>query len=107
MASASPVYSKLPGPNSIRLLRLQPSEDEAALSCSLTVFEDYQTAPPYHCLSYCWGNANDTDTLLCNGVPINITKNLCAALRRLWHQFLANYVWVRMNKGLDVISDAF
>jgi hypothetical protein len=91
--SSTQIHSTLPSVNSIRLLRLQSSDDDGPLSCSLIVVEDYASAPKYHALSYCWGDANDKIELLCNGMPFSATKNLHSALQCLHKKAQSQLVW--------------
>ena len=90
------LYHPLPGPRSIRLLRIYPGADTEPLSCSLKAFEDYRNAPRYHGLSYCWGDVNDTVIVLCNNVSIRITRSLYSALLRLRLRGQVSYIWVSL-----------
>lgn len=67
----------------IRLLKLHKSEDESAIvSCSLETVS--LTKPiPYTALSYCWGESDVTCEILIDGVSVQVTTNLEAALYRL------------------------
>jgi hypothetical protein len=87
------VFSVLPSVNSIRLLCLQSGVDDEPISCSLVVIDDYVSAPEYYALSYCWGDANDTTELTCNGRSFPVTKNLYAALHRLRKKAQSQLVW--------------
>lgn len=67
----------------IRLLKLHQSDDESAVvSCSLETISLVKPIP-YTALSYCWGDPQATGRILINGVSVQVTTNLEAALRRL------------------------
>jgi Heterokaryon incompatibility protein (HET) len=90
----TPLYSTLPSINSTRLIRLHPvSPGGNLLACDLIVVDDYKAAPPYEALSYCWGDPLETVELLCNGQPVQVTKNLHAALFRLCIRSQLKLVW--------------
>ncbi|KAE8443131.1 hypothetical protein EG329_002300 [Mollisiaceae sp. DMI_Dod_QoI] len=91
--SSPKIYSSLPSITSIRLLRLDSGDVDDPLSCSLIVVEDYASAPEYHALSYCWGDAKDKVELLCNGMPFSATKNLRSALLCLRKKTVSELVW--------------
>lgn len=88
------LYTTLPSATSIRLLRLHHGADGDPVSCSLEIIEDYLSAPPYHALSYCWGDQNDLVEVMNNGKPLAVTKNLHAALLRLRQRGQSGLVWV-------------
>lgn len=97
-ATGSLIYRNLPGPNAIRLLRLQPELDHGHIACSLVVREHYAFAPRYECLSYCWGSATDIANISCNGQTLAITQNLHAFLLQLWRNRQSGtspsiYIW--------------
>jgi hypothetical protein len=79
----TPLHTALAGVKSIRLLQLDAGTRDAPISCSLQVVEDCTYAPAYHCISYCWGDANDVVLIQCNGQEFPITRTLHAALVRL------------------------
>ncbi|OTA24663.1 hypothetical protein BTJ68_13339 [Hortaea werneckii EXF-2000] len=66
----------------IRILLLQPSEEEDdALYADLEIVS-LDSEPEYKAISYVWGDASDTTDMSLNGANVNITKSLAAALRR-------------------------
>lgn len=83
----------LPQPESFRLLRLEPADDGKLINCFLNAYEDYRTGPPYQCISYCWGNPQDSIEIQCNNKPFRITKNLHAALRQFRRTGERGYLW--------------
>ncbi|RYP74040.1 hypothetical protein DL771_003229 [Monosporascus sp. 5C6A] len=70
----------------IRILRLQSGAFEEPLRCSIST-TDLDTSPVYNALSYVWGDPSSANTpgntVLLDGHPFPVTKNLLAALRHL------------------------
>ncbi|KAI7722827.1 hypothetical protein KC353_g160 [Hortaea werneckii] len=66
----------------IRILLLQPSEEEDdALYADLEIVS-LDSEPEYKAISYVWGDATDTTVMFVNGGrAIEITRSLAAALR--------------------------
>jgi Heterokaryon incompatibility protein (HET) len=87
------LYATLPSSKSIRLLRLHPDSDEATISCSLVLVDDYASTSEFDALSYCWGDTKDTTIITCNKEPVLITKSLDAALRCLRRRGQGPYLW--------------
>ncbi|KAI7277225.1 hypothetical protein KC345_g6729 [Hortaea werneckii] len=70
------------GKREIRILLLQPSEEEDdALYADLEVVS-LDSEPEYKAISYVWGDASDTTAMFLHGECVKITKSLAAALRR-------------------------
>ncbi|KAI6792182.1 hypothetical protein KC361_g6899 [Hortaea werneckii] len=66
----------------IRILLLQPSQEEhGALYADLEIVS-LDSEPEYKAISYVWRDASDTTDMCLNGQSVKITKNLAAALRR-------------------------
>ncbi|KAF5872490.1 putative het-domain-containing protein [Botrytis fragariae] len=92
-------YSLLPANGEIiRLLRLLPSEDEAApLHCEL---QDYSLrrsttrAHLYEALSYVWGDPDITLPIFVGKKKFQVTVNLYAALLRLRDHSFERILWV-------------
>lgn len=96
------LYSTLPSPQSIRLLRLHPGADDEQISCSLHIIDNHLTSTPYLALSYCWGDNKDLVELPVDKKKLLITKSLYAALHRLRqnqhlfhasHQDQISFIW--------------
>jgi hypothetical protein len=67
----------------IRLLTLIPAKfAESTVECILVALP-LPRAPPYMALSYHWGNLNNTTSIRVNGIELQVTVSLEAALRRL------------------------
>ncbi|KAJ8116605.1 hypothetical protein OPT61_g2010 [Boeremia exigua] len=74
----------------IRLVRLipDPDADEASPTECCLSRECLDDLPPYYALSYVWGDPDLTETIRCNGEPLEVTVNLAKALRRLRQGFV-------------------
>jgi hypothetical protein len=101
MSAATPLYcygDLLPGLDSIRLLRLLPSEDEnAVIQCQLfncSLYESGKRAHPYDALSYVWGKSDKTLPIRIDKLDLPITPNLHEALTRLRHRYIERVIWV-------------
>jgi hypothetical protein len=80
--STPPPYEPL-GDRQIRLVTIDASNPaSSSISCEMTV-HDMSRAPPYKGLSYVWGDAKVTSAIALNGVTVEHTSNLIAALHRL------------------------
>jgi hypothetical protein len=67
----------------IRLIRIEPCANNAnVIQCSLLHVELARTSS-YAALSYCWGSAAQSHSILLDGIQIPITENLYHALYRL------------------------
>ncbi|KAK4171646.1 heterokaryon incompatibility protein-domain-containing protein [Triangularia setosa] len=91
-------YQVLTSPNAIRLLVLEPSQDQnEALRGSLvhTTLEecDCELIEPYTALSYVWGDPAQTGTLTLSGHVFTITATLAAALRDLRDDTRPRRIW--------------
>lgn len=67
--------------DSIRLIVLKPADyrDEATVRCEL-IHVKFRDKPIYEALSYTWGNADDTRTILIDGIEVSVGANLYEAL---------------------------
>jgi hypothetical protein len=87
------ILSRSDGPH-FRLITLFPSQTKDALiTCELNT----HTLSQYHdyeALSYCWGDANHTRPIQCNGTTFSVTSNLEAALLRLRRSDAPRVLWV-------------
>ncbi|KAH0538830.1 hypothetical protein FGG08_004606 [Glutinoglossum americanum] len=77
----------------IRLLELLPGDSEDIPHCRLT-HTSLDHEPQYVALSYAWGDPNNRDTILLDGRPFRVTRNLDIALRNLRGQGLTERLWV-------------
>ncbi|VUC26349.1 unnamed protein product [Clonostachys rosea] len=94
------VYPTIHSPRGIRLLKyVKVAEDGKTMEFSLEAkrwevpeveFEQNRPEPPrnsnqrdFYALSYVWGTSPDKEFIICNGVPVEITRNLYDALSQL------------------------
>ncbi|KAI9154942.1 FAD-linked oxidoreductase ZEB1 [Paramyrothecium foliicola] len=87
-----------PEPPSTRLLRILPGPWAQLISCELHRIS-LKNPPPYKALSYSWNNGDAfsqpvVNSIHCNGVPVLVSANLFAALRRLRGLQLPVDIWV-------------
>lgn len=80
--------------NEIRLLALLPARDttDTTVHCTLST-HFLADAPDYAALSYVWGDANLTRTILVDGQTVHVTTNLADALAQL-RDFGVQTLWV-------------
>jgi len=100
------IYSPLPMPDSIRLLKLERGDSEALLEGTLTIVSLSDPGLSYDALSYTWGNPLDEDSRFfephnnskhyvnCDGKRIEIMKNLRDALWQLRQLGEFPYLWI-------------
>jgi len=90
------VYRPLdPNNNSIRLLKVCPGEPHEPIRCLLSHAELHEHLF-YHALSYTWSPESGKCSIQCNGVDIEIGKNLWDFLRRFrsWNTDENAALWV-------------
>lgn len=86
-ASASPYHTRLlSSKTSTRLLTLRSGSGDDAIKCSLMSI-CLDTNPRYEALSYCWGSPVNSQSVLLNGLLIEVRENLWQAL---WHLRLSH-----------------
>ena len=90
--------SLLPGPDSIRLLRLMPHEDKTApIQCQLVNYSLQESGGGthlYEALSYVWGDPKETLPISINKHDLLVTVNLHAALSHLRDRCFERIIWV-------------
>ncbi|KAF2850545.1 hypothetical protein T440DRAFT_508002 [Plenodomus tracheiphilus IPT5] len=97
-------YQPLPE-NHIRLLRVYPSCKGVVICCSLEVVNllDYEditgkssipNLETYDAVSYVWGSSKGTHRIMCNGVPVYITRNAKDVIERLRHDKESRTLWL-------------
>ena len=84
-------YSHLPE-NSIRVLRLDGTDEKNRLQCTLTGIPLDKTTG-YDALSYAWNDELPTRRISCNGEPMLITASLDGALRMLQGKGWSRPLW--------------
>jgi hypothetical protein len=92
-------YSPLSlGPDSIRLLRLMPDQDDTAdIRCELFEYSlqsSCKASHLYEALSYVWGSPGEKLPIFIHGHSFDVTVNLRAALSRLRNHSMERTLWV-------------
>lgn len=92
------LYKKLaPNRRNIRLLRLLPGQPEdPTIRCQLHECSLLDASGHYKALSYAWGSdvPGDEQMVYCNGVIVDVTLNLYAALHNLRDATTVLSIWV-------------
>ena len=81
------------GKKEIRLLTLQPGRRDEPIKCDLSVVR-LDDDPPYEALSYTWGDAAVTASILLRGTSTKVTINLHGALLHLRNKSLPRNLWI-------------
>lgn len=84
---------KLGASSNIRLLELLPHCTSGPLSCILRVAQ-LSDSPTYTAVSYVWGDAGVTDTILVDGSTFNVRRNLWNLLDQLRHDQHPGGLWI-------------
>ncbi|KAH7412331.1 heterokaryon incompatibility protein-domain-containing protein [Phaeosphaeria sp. MPI-PUGE-AT-0046c] len=63
------------------------------MKCKLSTF-NLNSPPPFHALSYVWGDASQTTPIHVNDIELEVIKSLAAALRRLHREVHIDYIWI-------------
>ncbi|EXL65084.1 hypothetical protein FOPG_18678 [Fusarium oxysporum f. sp. conglutinans race 2 54008] len=82
-----------PFKHEIRLLNLLPAASGDVIACSL-FHASLDDNPQYAALSYVWGDTKDKHTILLDGTPFTVTRNLEIVLRRMRSRNLTQPLWV-------------
>lgn len=77
-------------PGQIRLLHLHSGNEDIRFTLEAVNLSD---TLDYEAISYCWGDANDTVTVYCDGLPLQVTNSLFTALKRLRVQDGPRVLW--------------
>jgi hypothetical protein len=86
-------WQPLGGAGRFRLVKLSPGSGEEPLECSLLTCDIQGHEVSYQALSYTWGDKALTETILCAGGPIKITRNLRSALCRIRSKSESLLIW--------------
>ncbi|KAF0322386.1 het domain-containing protein, partial [Colletotrichum asianum] len=85
-------YDGLPEGKWTRILLLEPGAYDDPVSCSLYL-TPFQSAE-YEAISYVWGSTQDTDSVVCQGLEIDVTANLVQSLRQVRYADRPRHLWV-------------
>lgn len=97
------IYQSLPQGHSIRILILEPGDDDQMIFGRLEIINLDETSD-FEAISYVWGSTRKRRTIFCNQVATRITQNLFEALRRIRHPSSPRAVWadaICINQGDD------
>ncbi|KAF4809533.1 Heterokaryon incompatibility protein 6, OR allele [Colletotrichum tropicale] len=75
-----------------RILLLEPGAYDDPVSCSLYL-TPFQSAE-YEAISYVWGSTQDTGSIVCQGLEIDVTANLVQSLRQVRYADQPRHLWV-------------
>jgi hypothetical protein len=87
-------YSSLDGKGDIRMLCLHPGQPDDELQGTLEPLWINDQKKHYEAISYCWGDASDLSTMVCNGRKLTITKSSAAVLKRVRLKSNPRLVWI-------------
>jgi hypothetical protein len=76
----------------IRLLVLLPDSGSQQVCCRLEAF-DISASLKYETISYAWGDPNDVEYVVCDGLKIQATKSLHCALQHLRYTDKERVLW--------------
>ncbi|KAF2663438.1 HET-domain-containing protein [Microthyrium microscopicum] len=85
-------HSPLPDGKFMRLLRLLPGDFDDPVKCEIITTE-FDVAPAYEPISYCWGTAKWKEEITVDGKPFPITISLYDALRHFRRQMVPRILW--------------
>ncbi|KAF2107901.1 heterokaryon incompatibility protein-domain-containing protein [Lophiotrema nucula] len=87
------IYSPIPGPDYIRIIKLLPGQKTDGIKCKLVIMPVGDDTQPYEAISYVWGDPNDTAPIECNGSIVQVTRNLEDALRIFRYETRERTLW--------------
>jgi hypothetical protein len=87
------LYDSTLSESTIRLLQLEPGSGDDPIRCSMVV-KSLGRGVIYNALSYTWGDSNTKQEIFCDGLRLDITQNLHAALRQLREDDRTQLLWV-------------
>jgi hypothetical protein len=80
-------YDTLPGPHSIRLVTIHPTENITdSIKCSIETVDLIAEKNKYDAISYSWGmddGSGDAFSLTLDDAPFSVTQNLWDGLKRI------------------------
>ncbi len=91
--SVSNLYSEAVVDNFIRVLELEPGNEEDPLICNLRIVSLSDAADTYEAISYVWGDPNDLKSISCNSIQHHIPASLELALKFIRHTAGRRALW--------------
>ena len=92
VAASKIIYSPISA-GQVRTITLHRGDSSDPLWCSLNEVS-LEDSPRYQALSYVWGSKEDPATVILNGQPFQVTKNLDEALKQLRSPTVDHTLWV-------------
>lgn len=89
-----PLYTPLPNPDSIRLLKIHPGKPGQEITCTLHLACLSDDLPHYEALSYVWITRPGEKSITCDGYKKDVPVNLHDALEQLRYPRQHRVVWV-------------
>src|SRR5258708_5620739 len=86
-------YDQLETTKHFRLIELLPGDVSDPLTCRLTSFP-FDASPPYHTISYTWGDGNDLHAISLNEVSFAVTTNVRDVLYIVRRPGQKMYIWI-------------
>ena len=93
-AMVSHQHSPLPSSDFIRLVRIDPGDDQRDLIRLSICQTRLQNAPKFEALSYEWGTHMCDKPVLCDGQELQVKTNLGAALKHLRLADESRWMWI-------------
>ncbi|XMA14572.1 hypothetical protein WAI453_007363 [Rhynchosporium graminicola] len=87
-------HSPLPSSDFIRLVKIEPGNEQRELIRLSISQTRLRVAPKYDALSYEWGTRMWDKHVLCNGQELQVTKNLAVALKSLRLADESRWIWI-------------
>jgi hypothetical protein len=89
----------------VRVLFLCEGHGDSLVECTLKIISLDDGAAYFNALSYVWGDANETTTIMVNQLPVAITKSLEKCLQSLRH-YTASHAQILDPPPLTIWVDA-
>ncbi|PMD47010.1 HET-domain-containing protein [Hyaloscypha variabilis F] len=89
----------------VRVLVLCEGRDDSPVECSMKTISLFDGAASFNALSYVWGDANDTTTIIVNQLLITVPKSLANCLQNLRH-YTASHTKLLNQNPQTIWADA-
>ena len=89
----------------VRVLVLCEGHDDSLVECSLKIISLDDRTAYFNALSYVWGDANDTTTIIVNQLPVMVTKSLARCLQSL-RRYTISHAQILDQPPLTIWVDA-
>lgn len=89
----------------VRVLVLCQGHDDSPVKCSMKIISLYNRDDHFNALSYVWGDANDTTTIIVNQLVVAVPKSLAKCLQSLRH-YTTSHIQALDQIPLTIWADA-